>query len=376
MYALYKSILRPLLFCFNPEYAHGFTIEACRIAGAVPGLAYLTRACSQFSHPLLESDIAGLQFSNPIGLAAGWDKSGRALRMLDSLGFGFVEIGSVSARPSAGNPHPRLFRLPQDLGIVVNYGLPNDGADVVSGRLANHRSRHPIGVNIVKTNDGVQTPASSEQQILSDYVRSVSLLQHRADYLMLNLSCPNATGDGEVFSRAGSIQRLLDRLLALEISCPVFLKVAPHDDPTAHQRLLKECEGFDFVRGFCFNLPSGKSKELNLTTDRNILNKMPGAVAGKPVESIINRCIAGLYSQMDTDRYVIIGAGGVFSAADAYLKIQLGASLIQLYTALIYNGPGVTKKIGQGLVSLLERDGFTHISQAIGTAHPTTSYLK
>ncbi len=129
------------------------------------------------------------------------------------------------------------------------------------------------------------------------------------------------------------------------------------------------------MRGFCFNLPSGKPKKLTLTTDRNILNKMPGAVAGKPVATIINRCIAGLYAQMDTDRYVIIGAGGVFSAADAYLKIQLGASLIQLYTALIYNGPGVAKKIGQGLVSLLERDGFTHISQAVGTAQPTTSYL-
>ncbi len=215
MSALYKSILRPLLFCFNPEHAHGCTIKACQIAGAVPGLAYLTRACSQFSHPLLKSNIAGLHFSNPIGLAAGWDKSGRALRMLDSLGFGFAEIGSVSARPSAGNPRPRLFRLPQDLGIVVNYGLPNDGAEVVSGRLANHRSRHPIGVNIVKTNDGAQAPACSEQQVLADYLRSTSLLQHHADYLMLNLSCPNASGEGEAFSRPGSIQRLLDRLLTL-----------------------------------------------------------------------------------------------------------------------------------------------------------------
>jgi len=366
---LYTSLLRPLLFRLDPERAHEWTVETCRVLGSIPGVPILAKAALQTSHPLLESEMAGLYFPNPIGLAAGWDKSGRALRMIDGLGFGFAEIGSVSARPSAGNPRPRLFRLPRDRGIVVNYGLPNDGAEVVSKRLAHYRLRCPLGVNLVKTNDGPNASACSEDQILADYVRSATLLHSQADYLMLNLSCPNAVGGRQVFARLGIIEELLNRLSPLNISCPVFLKVAPQDEPAEHERLLAECDCFPFVRGFCFNLPAGKPKGLNLQTPSNRLAEMPGAIAGKPVEALINRCIADLFLRMDQRRYTIIGVGGVFNAEDAYLKICLGASLVQIYTALIYNGPGVVKQICKGLVSLLKRDGFSHVSQAVGSAH-------
>jgi dihydroorotate dehydrogenase len=264
-----SKILRPLLFRLDAKTAHHLTVEACRIAGVIPGVASLTRMRHEKSFPELRSNIAGLHFVNPIGVAAGWDKSGRALRMIDSLGFGFVEIGSASARPSAGNPKPRLFRLPQDRGFIVNYGLPSDGADVVSRRLTAHRSRHPLGVNIVKTNDGPNAPACSDEEILADYLRSVSLLQPHASYLMLNLSCPNVTGGQDFFAQLGNITRLLEHLSQLGISRPVFLKVAPRDDPAEHQRLLLECEAFEFVRGFCFNLPSGKPETLSLATSRD-----------------------------------------------------------------------------------------------------------
>ncbi len=365
----YAHLIRPLLFRLDAETAHHLTVEACRIAGVIPGVTSWTKACFEQTHPMLESDIADLHFVNPIGLAAGWDKSGRALRMIDSLGFGFTEIGSVSARPSVGNPRPRLFRLPQDHGIVVNYGLPNDGADAVARRIAARRSRHPLGVNIVKTNDGPEAPRCSDDQIVADYVRSVSLLEPHADYLMLNLSCPNAVGGQDFFAQPGNIMRLLEQFSPLGISRPVFLKIAPRDDPTEHQRLLRECDAFDFVRGFCFNLPPGKPETLTLETPRDALSEMPGAIAGKPVEALINRCIAGLHKQMDQRRYVIIGAGGVFSAEDAYLKLRLGASLVQIYTAMIYHGPGIVKQICQGLVGLMKRDGFERLSQVIGTAH-------
>ena len=371
--SVYSTILRPLLFRLNAETAHHLAIETCRVGAAIPGAIALTRTLLEAAHPFLECDVAGLRFNNPIGLAAGWDKSGRALRMLDNMGFGFAEIGSVSARPSVGNPPPRLFRLPADNAIIVNYGLPNDGAEIVGRRLASHRGRHPIGVNIVKTNDGSNAPASSEEAILEDYVRSVSLLQSHASYMMLNLSCPNAVGGEETFARAGSITRLLERLVPLKISAPLFLKVAPRDDPAAHERLLNECESFEFVRGFCFNLPTGKPETLTLKTPRESLVSMPGAVAGKPVEALINRCIAGLYVRMDRQRYAIIGAGGVFSAEDAYQKIRLGASLVQIYTALIYHGPGVVKRICHGLADLMSRDGFTSLSQVVGSAHRETT---
>ncbi len=365
---IFYNAIRPLLFRLDAETVHHATVEACRWSGAIPGVTTISRALLEVHDPALQSVVAGIHFENPIGLAAGWDKSARALPMLDSLGFGFAEIGSISARASVGNPKPRLFRSVDDLAIIVNYGLPNDGATVVSKRLAAHRSRHPLGVNIVKTNDGPNAAHCTDDDILADYEQSVALTHQHASYLMLNLSCPNAEGGKDFFSQRGNIARLLERLRPLCVASQVFLKIAPNDDPSSIERLLEECDEFKFVRGFCFNLPAGKPNTLALTTPLGALYDMPGAVSGKPVAALINRCISSLYSRMDRQRYNIIGTGGIFTAEDAYEKIRLGASLVQLYTALIYEGPCVVKHISLGLVKLLKRDGYDHVEQAVGTA--------
>jgi len=368
--SFYTSMLRPLLFRLDAETAHHGTVEACRWFGAVPGVPALSRACFEREEPRLRTEVAGLSFANPVGLAAGWDKSGRALRLLDSLGFGFAEIGSVSARPSLGNPRPRLFRLPPERAIVVNYGLPNEGAEAVAARLAKHRPcrlRRPLGVNLVKTNDGPGASPCSEDEILADYERSVSLLHRHADYLSLNLSCPNAEGGKDFFAQPGSISRLLERIQPLGLACPLFLKIAPRDQPAEHERVLAECEPFPFVSGFCFNLPPGKPDTLEFSAPRQEFAAMPGAVSGRPVEPLINRCIAGLYQRMDRRRYVIIGVGGIFTAEDAYRKIRLGASLVQLYTALVYEGPFLVPRLCRDLARLLERDGFETVAEAVGT---------
>lgn len=374
MPSLYTHLVRPLLFRLDPERAHNFSIHLCEWLGRIPAATTLMRYWYSTPQPLLQSQMSGLHFDNPIGIAAGWDKNGRAMRVLDSLGFGFAEIGSVSARPSQGNPKPRLFRLPQDQAIIVNYGLPNDGADQVAKRLAKHIHRNPIGVNIVKTNDGPASAGCSEEMIIADYLQSVALLQDHASYLMLNLSCPNAAGGDDVFACPGSIRRLLTALDSHGITRPLFLKVAPREDTASHERLLVECEGFDFVRGFCFNLPTGKPKDLKFLTHREVIDRTPGAVSGKPVESLINRCIGGLYRLFDPKRYAIIGAGGVFTAEDAYLKLKLGATLVQLYTALIYCGPSIAKRICIGLVELMRRDGYANLSEVIGSAHYSKSH--
>lgn len=365
--SLYTALIRPLLFQLDAETAHHGTVQACRIAGALPFLPLLTRACLEFKAPELQCAVAGLHFDHPIGLAAGWDKSASALRMLDHLGFAFAEIGSISAQPSQGNPKPRLFRLPQDRAIIVNYGLPNEGAEIVAPRLAANRMRIPLGVNIVKTNYGPGAPACTDDAILADYERSVSLVHPHASYLMLNLSCPNAAGGKDFFAQPGNITRLLQILKPLDIACPVFLKVALRNDPAEHERLLSETDAFDFVRGFSFNLPPGKPATLRLTAPRSAWEQLPGAVSGKPVEDLINRCISGLATRMNRQRHVIIGTGGVFTAADAYRKLRLGASLVQIYTALIYEGPGVIKRINQGLCHLLAKDGFRNVSEAVGS---------
>lgn len=366
---LYKALFRPLLFRLDPETAHHWTIEACHIGGKIPMVARTTRKLLSHSASELRFELCGLEFENPIGLAAGWDKSGRALPMSNHLGFGFVEIGSVSARPSLGNTKPRLFRLQDEQAIVVNYGLPNDGAEAVAGRLANNQSRVPLGVNVVKTNDGDSAPDSDGDAILADYHRSVDLLHHHASYLTLNLSCPNAKGGQDFFADRGTISRLLEQLNSIQIDCPIFLKVPPNPNPRFLERLLEESVPFDFVRGFVFNLPSGKPKTLRFAKPRSDWRTLPGAVAGKPVENLINHCIGELFSRMPRDRFVIVGAGGVFNAEDAYRKIQLGASLVQIYTAMIYEGPGLVRRINRELAEMLRRDGLRNVQDLVGTIH-------
>jgi dihydroorotate dehydrogenase (fumarate)/dihydroorotate dehydrogenase len=364
---LYKHLLRPLLFRLDPETAHSLTVEACRIGGRIPLFPQAMKALFTYSSPELQCDVAGMKFANPVGMAAGWDKSGRALRMIDHLGFGFAEIGSISARASAGNPRPRLFRLPNERAIVVNYGLPNDGAHIVAQRLAKYRSSVPLGVNIVKTNDGLDALDCDEEAIVADYQQSVSLVHRHADYITLNLSCPNAKGGINHFADRGTIASLLKRLATINITCPVFLKVAPDPDPENLARLIEETLPWNFVRGFIFNLPSGKPATLRFASASLNLQAMPGAVAGKPVEPLINRCVRELYARMPPNRFVIIGAGGVFSADDAYQKIRNGASLVQIYSAMIYEGPGVVSHINSGLVKLLRRDGFSNVQEAVGS---------
>ncbi len=368
--SLYTNFVRPLLFRLNPESAHRVAILGCRVAGRIPGGPQIASALWDAPCRELRTEVAGLRFENPVGLAAGWDKSGETLRMLGHLGFGFAEIGSISARPSAGNPRPRLFRLPVDDAIVVNYGLPNDGAEAVARRLDAVQLRIPLGVNVVTTNDGPDAPPCSESEILADYRQSVSRVHRRASYLMLNLSCPNAEGGKDHFAGVGTIRRLLQCLAEEPIACPVFLKVAPDPDPRALERLVEEAEPFSFVHGFMFNLAPGKPVAIQLRSPRSRVKTMPGAVAGRPVAPLINRCIGELYRRLPRKRFAIIGAGGIFSAEDAYEKIRLGASLVQLYTALVYEGPGVVKRINRELCRLLEHDGFQSVGEAVGT-HPS-----
>lgn len=366
--SLYQKLVRPLLFRVDPERMHHLSVEACHYLGILPGSSACARYLFETQDSRLKTSAAGIHFRNPIGLAAGWDKSGRAVRMLDALGLGFIEIGSISAGPSTGNPRPRLFRVPREEAILVNYGLPNEGSLRVAKRLASYHPRNPLGINLVKTNLGPQSNPCSEEEILNDYEQSTYQLHRYADYLVYNLSCPN-TGDGrDFFTGRGTIARLLERVSAVNVQCPVFLKIAPTDDPSEQDRILLECEPFPFVRGFCFNLPTGKPHTLCFKAPRDLYMHLPGAVSGKPVEVLINRCISSLYTRMDRSRYVIIGTGGVFSAEDAYRKIRLGASLVQIYTGLVYNGPRLIPRLCCDLACLLKRDGFQSPNEAVGAA--------
>lgn len=366
--ALYRAFVRPLLFRLDPERAHALTIGVCDFASRVPGVPRLLESIYTFSHPSLRQTIAGIPFDNPIGLSAGFDKNGHAVGLLGSLGFSHVEIGSVSAFPSRGNARPRLFRVPADHAVIVAYGVPNEGADAVAATLATHRCRVPLGINLVKTNDASRP--NTDEGVLSDYAQAFARLQSSARYITINMSCPNSACDRDFFDDAERIHALFERLAAVGPRVPVFLKLKPTRDPAVFREIVRLADGFPFIAGFGINLPSGKPPELNFTSPRETWASLPGAVSGRPVEAIINTNLRYLREIIGPrSRYALIAAGGVFSAEDAYRKIRLGASLVQLYTAMVYFGPGVVKAILERLVELLRRDGFTHVSEAVGADH-------
>jgi dihydroorotate dehydrogenase len=366
---LYRSVLRPVLFRTDAERMHGIAIRAAQVAGSSSRLCASVAARHMPMSARLGLRCAGLEFATPLGLAAGFDKSARAVRFLSTLGFGHVEVGSISADPSAGNPGTRLFRIPQDRGIVVHYGLPNDGADAVAQRLHGVRLPVPLGINIVSTNRGPGAKPDPDDVVIDDYLRSVHRLQPHADYLCLNLSCPNTRDGRNFFHEPRRLRVLLDELDALGIDKPLFLKVAPFADTADVESFLEAVAHARFVDGFAVNLPPDKPAGLSTTPER--LARMPGAVSGAPAAAAADRTIAELYRRMNRERYRIIGSGGVFTGDDAYRKIRLGATLVQLLTALVYEGPEVVASINARLAQLLEADGFEHVADAVGIDAPS-----
>lgn len=366
--SVYSRFIRPVLFCFDAEFMHNSAIRFNTITGSMPVSRKIVSSLCRFSDPMLETVVCEIKFPNPVGLAAGYDKDGLCVQGLSALGFGHIEIGSVSCDFSRGNPKPRLFRLPLDRGVVVNYGLSSQGAEAVAERLRKTERLRPMGINIVKTNRGPEAPPEGAEEIIDDYVHSAMILKDLGNYLCLNLSCPNTEDRGDFFGEGRHVTQLLEALSDLDIRCPLFLKISPLGGVQAIEELLEAIDGFGLVSGFVFNLPPGKPD--NLMTPGHVIDNMPGAVSGKPIEAFLNKCIYEMFTRMDRNRYKIIGSGGVFTAEDAYHKIQLGASLVQLLTGLIYEGPFVVKKINQGLCRLLKRDGFKHISEAVGSAFP------
>lgn len=362
--SLYTKLIRPVLFHCNPENVHNMTVRMCGIAGATSAGRSILKRTFTYRDPRLECTVAGMKLDNPIGLAAGWDKSGAGVTGGSCLGFGFYEIGSVSADLSHGNPKPRLFRLPQDQAVIVHYGLQNEGAEVIARRLASTPIRIPLGINIVKTNRGIDAAPESEDAVLEDYLRSTRVLKEVAGYLVYNLSCPNTEAGRDFFAEPGRIRNLLTLLEAEQIQKPVFLKISPMGGDEALDRVIEEVGNSKLVSGYMLNLPPGKA--VPLQTPESIWSNLPGAVAGKPVEAFINNRLAELYRRIDRKRQVIIAAGGVFSADDAYQKIRMGASAVQLLTGMVYEGPGLIARNNRDLSALLERDGFSNIQDAVG----------
>ena len=250
---IYSTLIRPLAFRLDPETAHHLALAAgARLGWAARAM----RAATRIDDDRLATDVAGLHFPTPIGLAAGFDKSGSAISALAGLGFGSIEIGSVSLDPSLGNPRPRLWRLPDDEAVVVHYGLPNDGVADIAERLRRTRLPVPLGINLVVTNRGPGAAPLTADQIIGEYARAAEAMAPHADYLMFNLSCPNTVDGRDFFADAGHLDACLAALGETKLKRPVFLKVSPLGGVEAVERVLAAADSRNFVSGFMLDRKS------------------------------------------------------------------------------------------------------------------------
>lgn len=362
---LYTSFLKKVFFKIDPETVHERMTDVGQTLGQNRAARLLTRLAFHYRHPALEQKILGIKFPNPIGLAAGFDKDARLTRIIPEVGFGFMEVGSISGEPSEGNPKPRLWRLQKSRGLVVNFGLNNDGCERIARKLKRLKFKVPLFTSVVKTNcpETVETKAG-----IKDYLKAYRAMSGIGQATTINISCPNAYG-GTAFSDPVKLEKLLKKLAKIPAKKPIFLKMPPDLSRKNIDDLIGLAGKYRLAGFICSNLTKDKNRMKGKIKEKSIPEK--GGISGKVVEELANEQIKYIYKKTQ-GKFIIIGCGGVFSAEDAYKKIKLGASLIQMITGMVFEGPQVISQINQGLVRLLCADGYTNISQAIGKWHYST----
>jgi len=363
MPVIYDKILKPILFAFDAEDVHHFVNHIGENLGRFGATRWAVRKlCRPVRDSILETELAGVKLTNPLGVGAGFDKEGREVSILQEVGFGFVEVGTITGHPSPGNPRPRLWRLPEDRALVVNYGLLSSGADAARIRFASYRKRNrweiPVGVSVAKSNvTGLSGDAGFE-----DLISAFRKLEPYADYMTVNVSCPN-TGDGEQYCKdPAKYREVLNRLDNLNPDKPVFFKISPDITTDQLMHLMQDTDGYAWAKGFVLT---------NLTHDRdglkskNLLKASAGGVSGRHLKTLSEQALSEAYKN-GKNRFQFIGIGGIDSVEDAYRRIRLGASAIQIVTSLIYNGPLWPARLTQGLAKCLKRDGFKSVKEAVG----------
>ena len=354
----YVNILRPIFFAFDPEDIHNLMTRVGIFLGKYNITRKVTSLLFSCSNPMLEQEILGVKFKNPIGLAAGFDKGALLVDILPSVGFGFMEVGSITGEPCEGNDRPRMWRLKNSSALVVNYGLKNDGCKKISKRLSLKNFEIPLGTSIAKTNSEDTCEVKSG---IDDYVKAFRYFSRIGHYFTINISCPNAFG-GEPFTDPHKLDRLLSSIDEIKTHKPIFLKISPDLSEKQVADILAVCDKHHVDGFICSNLT--KNRNNSKIYDENIPAK--GGISGKVVSDLSDSQIRFI-RQRTGEKYTIIGCGGVFSAEDAYSKIKAGASLIQLITGMIFEGPQLIGDINLGLVTLLKKDGFKNIKEACGS---------
>ncbi len=336
---------RPLLFQADAETAHNLSLAALKLL-PIPSLGAHS--------PLLDQTFAGLQFANPVGLAPGYDKNAEVPVEILRLGFGFTEVGTLTPLPQAGNPKPRLFRLLEDQAVINRMGFNNAGQQAAIDLLRNipeQARTGPIGINIGANKDSADRVA--------DYVIGVRNMEALADYLTVNISSPNTPGLRALQDKAALDDLLAQVMAARTRDTPVFLKVAPDLQPAD----IDDIVGVAMSRGIAALIVS------NTTISRPALISRhkgeAGGLSGAPLRDMAQQRVID-FRKASGGQLPLIGVGGISSAEDAYARIRAGASLVQIYSALVYQGPGLARRINTQIARLLQADGFSNITEAIG----------
>lgn len=351
---MYKLLISFLSFFFeDPETLHRVAMDFLKIAGAWP-FAPVVRALFHVEDAALSQKVFGVEFKNPVGLAAGLDKDGRAISGLASLGFGFLEIGTVTKHAQPGNPRQRIFRIPEYGAIINRMGFNNRGADSLKKRLSGKHRPVPVGISFGKSR---VTPL---EEAKDDYLYSFSELYYFGDYFVINVSSPNTPGVRELQDK----KFLVDIVSALDEyrktrkeRKPILVKIAPDLANEAIGEVLDVCSAYNVDGIIAVNTTVGRDGVSKETSEA-------GGLSGKPLQKRATEIIR--YIHGEKPKLPIIGVGGIFTAQDAYEKIRAGASLVQIYTGFIYEGPAVVKRINEGLLKLLKKDGYRNISEAVG----------
>ena len=356
---IYNLLVKPLLFQLDAESAHTATHKFAETASRSSFLKGLVNGIYSFQSPKLNQQIWGLNFRNPIGLAAGFDKNGEIPETMEALGFGFVEVGSITANPSTGNPKPRAFRLPRDRALINRMGLNNDGAKTVVKRLNNKKISIPLGVNIAKTHD----PTIMGDAAIRDYVHSFVEAKKVADYITVNISCPN-TESGKTFEDPSALDELLSALKIRDDArvVPTTIKFSSDISKEKLFELIDLCEDHRVHGYVACNTSSNRD---GLKTSKATLQKIgEGGLSGRPIARKSIQVIKWI-SEATKGQKPIIGVGGIDCYETAHRMLMAGADLLQIYTGLIYEGPGLVKSINQQLVDELDRLSIQSIHQLV-----------
>lgn len=356
---LYKKVLKPIFFKMDPENIHDRMVSSGKFFSKFRPMKCLFSIVFNYKNPILSQKVLNMEFINPVGLSAGFDKNAELTELLPSIGFGFMEVGSVTGEYCPGNPKPRLWRMPLSESLIVYYGLKNDGAEAISKRLNNKKHKIPLGINIAMTNCQNNLDINNA---IADFEKAFEIMKSEADYITINISCPNALG-GQPFIRAENLDKLLNTLDKIETNKPRFIKLSPDLQKEEIDIILDILKNHKIQGIICSNLTKNKNNKNINFNEINITDK--GGMSGKVVRDLSDDLLKYIYRK-EGNRFILIGVGGIFEAKDVYKKLRNGASLVQLITGMIFEGPSLISNINQDLAQILKRDGFNNIKDVIG----------